>query len=197
MKKIKLLLTFLNLWRVLPVYLFFLTNRFKDKCKMDFEQWVLYASPDIVNRKKIFQFAYLLLYEKTCRNILLNRLNRNPIMYVVTRMFFKPLESCYIGVPPEKIGGGFSFQHGFSTIIAASQIGSNCRIYQQVTIGYKGAECPIIGDNVTIAAGAIVIGGIKIEDNSRVGAGAVVTHDVLPLTIVAGVPARVIKNIQE
>ena len=40
----------------------------------------------------------------------------------------------------EDIGGGLYIQHGFSTIITAKKIGENCRIYQQVTIGYKNGE---------------------------------------------------------
>lgn len=44
-----------------------------------------------------------------------------------------------------------------------------------------------------VGAGAIVIGGIRVEDGARIGAGAVVNHDVPCQTVVAGVPARVIK----
>jgi maltose O-acetyltransferase len=53
----------------------------------------------------------------------------------------------------------------------------------------------LIGNNVWIGTGAIVLPGIVIGDNSIVGAGSVVTHDVAPNTIVAGVPARVIKTL--
>lgn len=192
MEKIRRFFVYLNMWRILPVYLFFKTNRFRDKCDMDLEQWVYYFS-GVANKGRLFQMGYLLLYHKACRNILLNRLRRNVIMYAVTSLLFKPLESCYINMPPEKIGGGLSFQHGFSTIIAAEEIGQRCRIYQQVTIGYKDTEAPVIGDDVVVSAGAIVIGGIQIENCSRVGAGAVVTKDVPPHATVVGVPARVLK----
>lgn len=191
MKKSRRLFMYFNLWRILPIYLFWNKNRFKQKCAMDLEQWLLHF-PHIVNEKKMFQLGYILLYDKVFRNILLNRLHRNPLMYAITRLFFKPLESCYINMPPEKIGGGFSFQHGFSTIVAAKEIGERCCVYQQVTIGYNGEEAPIIEDDVTIMTGAIVIGGITVKTGAKVGAGAVVTKDVPKQATVAGVPARVL-----
>ena len=54
-----------------------------------------------------------------------------------------------------------------------------------------------IGNNVWLGAGVTVLPGIKIGDNSIVGAGSVVTHDVEPNTIVAGVPARLLRHITE
>jgi acetyltransferase-like isoleucine patch superfamily enzyme len=54
-----------------------------------------------------------------------------------------------------------------------------------------------IGNDVFIGAHVILLPGVKIGDNSVVGAGSVVTHDVLPNSVVAGVPARRIKSIDE
>ena len=52
-----------------------------------------------------------------------------------------------------------------------------------------------IGKNVWIGAHATILPGVNIGDGAIIGAGAVVTKDVLPNTVVAGVPARVIKKI--
>ena len=93
-----------------------------------------------------------------------------------------------------KIGSGLLIQHGFSTIIDAEEIGSNCKIFQQVTIGYNENERPMIGNNVTICCGAKVIGGVTIGNNVVVGANAVVVHDVPDNCVVGGVPAKIIKN---
>lgn len=58
------------------------------------------------------------------------------------------------------------------------------------------AAAPIVvGRNVWIGAGATVLQGVTIGDDSVVAAGAVVAHDVPPSTIVGGVPARVIRDL--
>ncbi|BCS80373.1 CatB-related O-acetyltransferase [Anaerocellum diazotrophicum] len=54
-------------------------------------------------------------------------------------------------------------------------------------------EVPIIGNDVWIGANAIILRGVKIGDGAVIGAGAVVTKDVEPYSIVGGVPARLIK----
>lgn len=55
----------------------------------------------------------------------------------------------------------------------------------------------VIERNVWIAAGATIIGGVTVGENSVVAAGAVVTKDVPPNTLVAGNPARVIRSIED
>ena len=95
----------------------------------------------------------------------------------------------------KEIGPGLFIQHGFSTIISAKSIGKDCWINQQVTIGYSNVmDCPVIGDNVTINAGAKVIGKVSIGNNSKVGANAVVVKDVPENCTVVGVPAYIVRR---
>ena len=54
-------------------------------------------------------------------------------------------------------------------------------------------EAPRIGNNVMIGAGAVILGDIFIEDNSIIGANAVVTHSMSTNSIAMGVPARIKK----
>ncbi len=104
-----------------------------------------------------------------------------------------PMPTLYITTP--KIGPGLFIQHGFATIITAREIGRHCWINQQVTIGFTNdTDCPTIGDNVTIGAGAKVIGAVHVGDNTKVGANAVVVRDTPPNSTVVGVPAQVVKR---
>ncbi|WP_429394402.1 serine O-acetyltransferase [Mucilaginibacter lappiensis] len=94
----------------------------------------------------------------------------------------------------QDIGPGLYIQHGFATIITAKSIGKDCWINQQVTIGFNGADSPVIKDNVTIRAGAKVIGNVTVGGNSIVGANAVVVKNVPGNSTVVGVPAYIIKR---
>ena len=53
---------------------------------------------------------------------------------------------------------------------------------------------PVIGNDVWIGYGATVMNGVRISDGAVIGSGAVVTHNVPPYTVVAGCPARVVKE---
>lgn len=55
----------------------------------------------------------------------------------------------------------------------------------------------VIARNVWIAAGATIIGGVTVGENSVVAAGSVVTRDVPPNSLVGGNPAKVIRSIAE
>lgn len=80
-------------------------------------------------------------------------------------------------------------EHGFATIISAKSIGSDLWVNQQVTIGWNYDKAPVLGNGVRIAAGAKVIGGVRLGDNSIVGANGVVTKDIPSEEIWGGVPA--------
>ncbi len=100
--------------------------------------------------------------------------------------------------PGAKIGKGLFIDHGGAVVIGeTSEIGDGCTIYQCVTLGgsgkEKGKRHPTLGDNVMVGAGAKVLGGFKIGDNSKIAAGAVVLHEVPPDSTAVGIPARTVK----
>jgi len=88
-----------------------------------------------------------------------------------------------------KIGKGLVIVHGDATYINCISMGENCYVNQCVTIGVVGDKRPIIGNNVRIATGAIVLGGIIIGDNTTIAAGCVVVKDVPANCLVVGNPA--------
>ena len=71
---------------------------------------------------------------------------------------------------------------------------------QGVTIGNNALKSrdsvAVIGNHVTLCAGCKIIGHVRIGDYSIVGANAVVTKDVPAYSVVAGVPARVVRTLE-
>ena len=136
-------------------------------------------------------FSGLMLERKEYRSLLQYRFNRGGAKLLL-KILFPGMETLYINT--SKIGPRLFIQHGFATNISAKQIGSDCWINQQVTIGYNGqGNPPIIGNNVMITCGAKVLGNITVGDDSVIGANAVVINDVEPGAIMGGIPAKKIK----
>ena len=99
----------------------------------------------------------------------------------------------YIG-PDTVIKNNLSLPHGLHGVFISryAQIGENCCIYQNVTIGEIDRKAPVIGNNCLIGAGAVIIGDIRIGDNVKIGAGAVVNTNVPDNYTVVSQPMRMI-----
>lgn len=99
--------------------------------------------------------------------------------------------------PAAQIGAHLFIDHGMGVVIGETAIvGDDVTLYQGVTLGGTGKEQgkrhPTIASNVTIGAGAKILGNITVGENSRVGAGSVVLQDVPDNSTVVGVPGHVI-----
>lgn len=99
--------------------------------------------------------------------------------------------------PGATIGKGLFIDHGTGVVIGETAIiGDNCTIYQDVTLGgtgkHTGKRHPSLGNNVLVGAGAKVLGPLKVGDNARIAAGAVVLKEVPVNTTAVGVPARIV-----
>ena len=70
----------------------------------------------------------------------------------------------------------------------------NKRLLRGAVSKYKSSKETVIGNDVWVGKNAIILGGVTIGDGAIIAAGAVVSKDVPPYTIVGGVPAKVIKN---
>jgi len=98
--------------------------------------------------------------------------------------------------PGAVVGRRVFIDHGMGIVIGeTAEIGRNVSLLQGVTLGgtstRREKRHPTLQDNVTVGAGAKIIGAITIGENSRVGAGSVVVRDVPPNAVVVGVPGRV------
>ena len=101
--------------------------------------------------------------------------------------------------PGAKIGKGVFIDHGMGVIIGeTAEVGDDCTIYQNVTLGGTGKDHgkrhPTIGKNVLIGSGAKVLGPFTVGDNSKIAANAVVLNEVPPNSTCVGVPARVVRR---
>lgn len=95
----------------------------------------------------------------------------------------------------ESFGPGLiMYHHGEIIVNSQSRIGANCKLHGCNCIGNNGDEknqAPIIGDNVEIGFGASIIGPVKIANNVKIGAGAVVTRSChTEGATLVGIPAK-------
>lgn len=141
-----------------------------------------------------FRVVFLFRFSQMCFR---HRLLR-PLAYITT-MLNDFLHGVWIG-PRVIAGPGLFLGHPRGLIINPStKIGKNCSILQHVAIGGPNIE---IGDFVEINAGAKIISNIRGAQKLSVGnyvtiaAGAVVVRDVPDCSVVAGVPGKVIKELQ-
>lgn len=105
-----------------------------------------------------------------------------------------------IEIGPNCCGKGLNLYHGGSVINPGVKIGENCTLHGSNCIGNNGItkEVPVIGDNVDIGYGAVIVGGIRIANNVRIGANAVVINSVeCENCTVAGIPAKVVKRLEQ
>lgn len=122
-------------------------------------------------------------------------------IYILARLISQ-ISRFFTGIeihPGAQIGKRLFIDHGMGVVIGETcRIGDNVTIYQGVTLGgtgkEKGKRHPDIGDNVLIAAGAKVLGNIKINSNVNIGANSVVLNSVPSYSTVVGIPGHIVKQ---
>ena len=186
MEKVFLVLT---IWRSIPAFFVYRSLQDRQAVSDDMRRWG--------ENETLWSLHRLLVNSKLFRRIFLTRVSfESRKLQKVVRLFYKPAEDFAVDVISGKIGGGFLVCHGSSTIVYAQSIGKNFLVHQNVTVGrgkkINGNDVPIIGDNVFIGTGAIIIGGIHIGNNVKIGAGALVNKDVPDNCTVVGNPMRII-----
>ena len=101
--------------------------------------------------------------------------------------------------PGAVLGSGLFIDHATGVVIGeTAEVGDDVTIFHGVTLGGTGADTgkrhPTIGDRVIVGAGAEILGPIKIGDDSRIGANAVVVKEVPSSSVVVGVPGQIISR---
>ena len=107
--------------------------------------------------------------------------------------------------PGAKLGKNLFIDHGMGVVIGeTSEVGNNVTIYHAVTLGGSSPSIdsekqrhekrhPTIGHDVVIGSGAQIIGPVKVGNNSRIAANAVVVKDVPENATMVGIPAKAVK----
>jgi serine O-acetyltransferase len=124
--------------------------------------------------------------------------------YVIAR-FISNFARLLTGIeihPGAKIGQRLFIDHGVGVVIGeTAEIGDDVLLYQGVTLGgtgnQRGKRHPTVGNRVVVGTGAAVLGNIRLGDDTKVGAGAVVVHSVPDGATVVGIPGRVVKTRSE
>lgn len=123
-------------------------------------------------------------------------LKKIPFLPQLIHYFIRIVFACDVKYTAD-IGENVGFFHnGLGVVIHKhAKIGAGTCLYQNVTIGGNGKSAvdngiPVIGKNVFIGAGAVILGPVTIGDNARIGANSVVLSDVAASTTVVGSPAK-------
>lgn len=107
-------------------------------------------------------------------------------------------KECGFVIADGVLGEGVTFYHRGNIIInPEARVGEGCVFHGSCCIGnsHPGSKCPVIGKNVDIGYGAVLVGDIRIADNIVIGANAVVTKSFEePGIVLAGAPARKIRD---
>lgn len=102
---------------------------------------------------------------------------------------------CSISSYVKTVGGTHPVDNWVSTHPAFYSTAKQCGItYVKQDKFDEDTERVVLGNDVWIGSGVIILGGVKIGDGAIVAAGALVNHDVPPYAIVGGIPARIIKK---
>lgn len=168
-----------NWWRTIPCQFAYAMSKNKRMVKSDFGNY-----GNIVRT---------LVFAKHNRNLFYYRMGRSSILYSWILPGDKSLKIPFSCV----IGEHVHFVHNDSCHLNAKYIGNDFTCYPHVIIGTKSLynnEKPIIGNNVTIGSGAVVVGGIKIGNNVTIGANSFVYQDIPDNSKVIGNPIIFINN---
>ena len=175
-------LAYLNAWRFLPHYCLYLKHR-------------KIIDKDL-QRAQVSSSIFFQLYKfRDFRALFFHRCAKdNELAVKILAFFTPPIIDLYIRRKCT-IGPGCLFIHCHAAHINAESIGDNFKCFHLVTIGANEntKSLPVIGNNVSVYTGAVIVDGIRIGNNVKIGANSVVTKNVPDNCTVIGNPAYIVK----
>ena len=183
----KNLIVTINIPRILPHLLLYSLGvgggHFKDDLLRNAGQWHLKGA-------MWYTFLYLLVFDKTFRNIFYFRIGK--LRYWVSWLL--PPHNSFVIQTYSVIGAGFLGVHPIGTTINAESIGFGFTCRNNTVIGVGTGGRPSIGDNVDVGTNSVIIGGISVGNNVKIGAGTILTKSVPDNCVVVGNPAFILKQ---
>lgn len=157
----------------------------------DYKRW--YPSDSFIDERKVLltpQLVVLLMYRLAHECFLSPEdsiYKKDADLYALVGRNLGQMEIFYSSF----IGRGLKINHGCGSVIGARcVIGDNCLIHQNCTLGDRDGGRPTLGNNVIMYAGSMVLGNVKIGDNTIVGANSIVISDFPANSILVGTPAK-------
>lgn len=173
------------------------------RSKKDLKDWLLYERKKYKNVTPFYNLFciteddFIWKYQKHLRKTeyFLNT-NKN-VRYLISRSFLYRLQAKFgMKIKPNSCGKGLHIMH-LGSILTNGDIGEDCAIHINVSVvsGGRDKGVPVIGNNVVIGVGAVVLGGVQLADGIAIGANALVNKSFDESDIaIAGCPAKKISN---
>lgn len=147
--------------------------------------WHPMKYPVLAWQRRLRRIEYL----RNCRSGILWR----PYLAWANYLFLMHSVRLGVSIPPNVFGPGLALAHWGNVMVnSKARIGANCRIHPGTCIGANAGEAPVLGDNCYVGPGAKIYGGIRLGDNVRVGANAVVNRSFGSNSLLVGVPAHLV-----
>ncbi len=166
--------------------------------------WALIKEDFNTHERKLVQGFWVLTLHRfgNWRMGVHNRYLRMPFSILYKLLF--PLTEVLFGISlgyTVKVGRRVKLEHFGGMVLVPREIGDDVTIRQNTTFGIaKKSQLngkPIIGDRVDIGCGVAILGNVTIGHDSVIGANAVVVADIPPFSLAVGVPAKIIKTLDD